>query len=65
MKEDMLMDKPLVLGVEVLVAIIYHDQYQILRHSHYQIMLFLLLGEIIDRTGTAYATRYSLYTRVL
>jgi hypothetical protein len=65
----MLMDKQLVLGVAVVIVVVvvvaaittYHDQYQILRHSRYQIMLFPLLGQIIARTGTAYAMRYNLY----
>jgi hypothetical protein len=58
---DMLMEKPLV-TVMAAITTTYHDQYQILAHSHYQIIFApLLLHLTIIRTGLAYATRYSLF----
>jgi hypothetical protein len=60
----MLMDKPLVLRVKVMAAITaYHDQYQILGHSHYRRTSVLnyrtmedLLLQVIS-IGKIYATR--------
>ena len=66
------MDKPFVLGVEVVAAITtYHDQYQILGHSHYRITsvlnyrliedLQLVLAVVVVLTGQAYAILYKYY----